>query len=150
MQDCKIVVVQYWSVGEVVIIAREGCAILDKMAATPRAEVEFTAYEKMPEDTNCWQSRELSAVKKWVATEKIHGANFSFTVGCGGREVRVAKRGGYLKGGENFFGVWRQRELLEGEKEKARKAFAAVAEMRNGVNSVTVYGELFGGSLSEL
>lgn len=131
-------------------MTREGCAILDKMAATAGAEVEFTAYEKMPEDTNCWQSRELSAVKKWVATEKVHGANFSFTVGCGGREVRVAKRGGYLKGGESFFGVWRQRELLEGEKEKARKAFAAVAEMRNGVNSVTVYGELFGGSLSEL
>ena len=107
--------------------------------------VEFTAYEKMPEDTNCWQSRELGAVKKWVATEKIHGANLSFSVVCEGREVRVAKRGGYLKEGESFFGVWRQRGLLEGEMEKARKAFTAVTEMRNGVYSITVYGELFGG-----
>ena len=113
--------------------------------ASSGAVVEFTAYEKMPEDTNCWGSRELGAVKKWVATEKIHGANLSFTVVCEGREVRVAKRGGYLKEGESFFGVWRQKGLLEGEMEKARKVFAAIAEMKNGVNSITVYGELFGG-----
>ena len=52
--------------------------------ASSGAVVEFTAYEKMPEDTNCWGSRELGAVKKWVATEKIHGANLSFTVVCEG------------------------------------------------------------------
>lgn len=52
--------------------------------ASSGAVVEFTAYEKMPEDTNCWGSRELGAMKKWVAMEKIHGANLSFTVGCEG------------------------------------------------------------------
>ena len=104
---------------------------------------EFTVYEKMPEDTNCWQSRKLNSIKKWVAMEKVHGANFSFTTDGGGR-VRVAKRGGYLKDGESFFGVHRQRGFLEGEMEKTRKVFAAVLESYGDMTDVTVYGELLG------
>ncbi len=39
---------------------------------------EFAVYEKMSNDASAWQS--LNSIKKWVATEKIHGANFSFTI----------------------------------------------------------------------
>lgn len=127
------------------LFVQEINGLLYSMASLPEDEAEFTAYEKMPEDSNCWQSRKLDAIKKWVAMEKVHGANFSFTVSCGEREVRVAKRGGYLRKGESFFGVFRQKGFLETEQEKARELFAAVVKMDSGVRTITVYGELFGG-----
>ncbi len=107
----------------------------------------FIAYEKMPEDTNCWPPRSLKSIKKWVATEKVHGANFSFTVSEAGG-VRAAKRGGYLRKGEGFFGVHRQQGFLEGEQEKARAVFSAVRERFRDISSITVFGELFGGELA--
>eukprot|EP00731_Ephydatia_muelleri_P022493 Em0015g76a len=99
----------------------------------------------MPEDTNCWLSKKLNAVKKWVALEKVHGANFSFTVqrDC---SVLVAKRGSVLTEKEDFFGVWRQKGLVDEEREKAKRVFlAAVRELKDALTAVTIYGELFGG-----
>lgn len=107
----------------------------------------FTIYEKMPEDTNCWQTRGLKSIKKWVATEKVHGANFSFTVTDTG-SVKAAKRGGYLGDKERFFGVHQQRGFLKGERERVQAVFHAVRERFRDVSSVTVYGELFGGILT--
>ena len=112
----------------------------------------FSPYEKMPSDTNCWSSRKLDAIKKWVALEKIHGANFSFTVhasGSDGREIspsRAAKRSGFLKTGENFFRLEKHPTLLKEEGEKARRLFEDVRDNRYpDTTSVTVFGELFGG-----
>ena len=112
----------------------------------------FSPYEKMPTDTNGWTSHHLDAIKQWVALEKIHGANFSFTVAAGetpGGEIgpaRPAKRSGFLKDDENFFGLGKNRTLLEEEGEKARRLFSAVRDSHcSNVSSVTVFGELFGG-----
>ena len=111
----------------------------------------FSPYEKMPTDTNGWTSRHLDAIKQWVALEKIHGANFSFTVSAetpGGEigPARAAKRTAYLKEGENFYGLCKNRALLEEEGEKTRRLFSAVREGHcSDVSSVTVFGELFGG-----
>ena len=105
----------------------------------------FVEYEKMSEDTNCWVSKKLNAVKKWVALEKVHGANFSFIVqrDC---SVLVAKRGALLTEKEDFFGVWRQKGFLDEEREKAKRIFsAAVRELKDALTAVTIYGELFGG-----
>lgn len=117
---------------------------------------EFTPYEKMPEDTNCWETRKLKSIKKWVALEKIHGANLSFTAkpanevgeaaGSEGCWVGVAKRGGYLRPDESFFGVRNQVGFLEGQEERTRAALAAIRRKHPDVTTVTVYGELFGGS----
>lgn len=109
----------------------------------------FQPYEKMEQDTNCWESRKLDSIKKWVALEKIHGANFSLTV-TGGGVVRVARRRAYLEDGERFFGVYDRVEFLEGEVEKAKKLYHAVFEMQGdptggGVDAVIIFGELFGG-----
>jgi hypothetical protein len=43
---------------------------------------EFFPYEKMSDrlSTNPMHSKKLDSIKKWIATEKVHGANFSFTV----------------------------------------------------------------------
>lgn len=125
----------------------------------------FIPYEKMSQNTVTWHSKKLDNIKKWVAMEKIHGANFSFTVVCTQTSdlqletdktdanppltVMVARRGDYLKEGEQFFGVETQREFLEGEKEKARRVCAAVRQRMDGDSTqlqyVTIFGELFGG-----
>ena len=79
----------------------------------------FIPYEKMRpislnRSSNPRHTEKLDSIKKWVATEKIHGANFSFTVVCTQNSdhqldtadkvnpptVLVARRGDYLKEGE--------------------------------------------------
>lgn len=143
------------------------------MAESVGNKPSFVPYEKMTESTNEWVGQRLDGIKEWVALEKIHGANFSFTVVClstsGHRletstdkqqraevpqdtpplSVFVARRGDYLKEGENFFGLTAQREFLELEKENAKCVCASVIQrMDNGsdkIESVTIYGELFGG-----
>ena len=116
----------------------------------PTNDSAFSPYEKMPTDTNCWTSGQLDAIKKWVALEKIHGANFSFTVHASGDgkigPARAAKRSGFLKEGENFFRLKKNPALLKDEGEKARKLFIDLREKHfSDASSVTVFGELFGG-----
>ena len=115
----------------------------------PRNGPTFSPYEKMPWDTNCWPPGQLDAIKKWVALEKVHGANFSFTVHASGPEIssaQAAKRSGFLKTGENFYRLNKHPALLEEEGEKARRLFDIVrATHYNDASSVTVFGELFGG-----
>ena len=65
----------------------------------------------------------------------------------------MARRGDYLKEGELFYGVGKQKEFIEGEKEKARCVCAAVTRQRmdrEKIRSVTIFGELFGGLFSAL
>lgn len=42
---------------------------------------QFIPYEKMAHSTLAWYSKKMESIKQWVAMEKIHGANFSFSVG---------------------------------------------------------------------
>lgn len=132
-----------------------------------KASMGFHPYEKMKtSDSSPWKTEQLNSIKEWVAMEKIHGANFSFTVlytqisdhkletdKISGTKsnpptVLVARRGDdYLKEGECFFGVEKQGEFIEGEKEKARCVCAAVTQRmdKENIRSVTIFGELFGG-----
>ncbi len=113
------------------------------------ATVSFYNYEKMPNDTNCWVSKKLDAIKDWVALEKVHGANLSFTAQRseeGAVSVKVARRNAYLNEGENFFAMYQQKGFVEGEIEKVKRLFDEVCVLVEGpVLAVTVYGELFGG-----
>ena len=81
----------------------------------------------------------------WVVTEKIHGANFSFTVIDNNNELefKAAKRTAYITEDDNFFGNhWI--EILERMKPNLARLFiACFKEYQCG--SITVYGELFGG-----
>ena len=117
--------------------------------ATCCPDPKFSPYEKMEQATYRWNSRKLDSIKKWVALEKIHGANFSLTV-TGGGLVKAARRRAYLEDGERFYGVWDEAGFLEGEIEKAKRLFQAVFEMQGdqaggGVDTVIIFGELFGG-----
>ena len=109
----------------------------------------FFPYEKMGYDTNAWTSRRLDSIKQWVALEKVHGANFSFTVHASRGEIgnaRAARRTGFLKEGENFYNLKNNQRFLEVEGERARRLFGAVRDRHcSDAASVTVFGELFGG-----
>ncbi len=117
--------------------------------------VDFSHYEKMPTDTRRWVDRKLYAIKnikEWVALEKVHGANLSFTAQRVGQDVRVkvARRNAYLTEGENFFSMYQQKGFVEGTIEKVKKLFEEVCKMlESPVLAVTVYGELFGGEFDQ-
>lgn len=76
----------------------------------------------------------------WVALEKIHGANFSLWYD--GTHMKSAKRSGWITEDENFYG----------SKAVAEKYFGALDRLYGllslipGEETLTVYGELCGGS----
>lgn len=100
-------------------------------------------YEKMPKGFQSYgfderQSRELSKLK-WVVTEKVHGANFSFVYSDG--TLKYAKRKEFLSWNDDFFGFQAVVHELE---DRLLKMFEALA-LREGKPDWILYGELFGG-----
>jgi Rnl2 family RNA ligase len=94
--------------------------------------MDHRAFPKIPTTLD-----DAGGGSRWVATEKIHGAQL--VVATDGEVVRVGKRKAWLRPDEPFFG-W---QLLRAELEaKARALHAALG--RGG--QVHLYGELFGGS----
>ncbi len=67
---------------------------------------EFSGYEKMPDSLKKTGLNERDMLKmeklKWVVTEKIHGANFSFSYED--NQLKYAKRREYLNWADDFFG----------------------------------------------
>ena len=105
----------------------------------------FVPYEKIAESLEGWLGEDEAAYRAlrnvpWVATEKIHGANFC--VVSNGAEVRAARRKAYLAPDEDFFG---HRPLLERLAPRVIRAAARVLEKDARVAFVFVHGELFGG-----
>lgn len=103
----------------------------------------FSAYEKMPSSmkkTNL-STTELAKAEKtrWVVTEKVHGANFSFVYDKG--TLRYAKRRGYLAWSDNFFGYQCVVSAIEG---RMQNLFEDLSATVPGTR-FTIYGELFGG-----
>lgn len=72
----------------------------------------------------------------WIATEKIHGANF--VIGCAGDAVAFGKRKAWLAADDAFFG-W---QLVAPELAARVRELAAAL----GAAQVVAYGELFGGA----
>ena len=109
---------------------------------------DFTMFEKMADCTSKWTSKNFSKISEWVATEKIHGANFSLTVWEEDHEVlvKMAKRSAYLGDQENFFNVRRQAALVRELEDCSRRVWLSVQKKEAEVEAVVVYGELFGGS----
>jgi Rnl2 family RNA ligase len=109
------------------------------------AGANFTTYEKIAEAPSPWGLDEAALRRlermPWVVTEKIHGANFCFLVGEQG--VRCAKRKELLEPGEDFFGHRAVLRRLEG---RLHALFEACRGARPGLETLFVYGELFGGS----
>jgi Rnl2 family RNA ligase len=135
--------------------------------------IPFSAFEKMPRGLRKVNARELTKIekKKWVVTEKIHGANFSFVYETATSTIRFARRRDYLDWNESFFGF----QILVAElEERIQGVFDEIAATQstwqwantnlkdedgqhqhnvlgNGDNDtdllkIIIYGELFGGS----
>jgi Rnl2 family RNA ligase len=105
----------------------------------------FESYEKIAEAASQWGLDE-GAFRRlerapWVVTEKVHGANFCFLLD--GREVRCAKRKAMLAPGEDFFGHGAVLARLEG---RLAALFLAARNAIEGLATLYVYGELFGGA----
>lgn len=78
----------------------------------------------------------------WVATEKIHGANFSFWTD--GDTVWIGKRSGVIGDGHNFFSSFKLEKYFPDIKViYGNLVDAGIAE--NG-DVMVIYGEIFGGS----
>ena len=84
----------------------------------------------------------LTAGHEWVAEEKVNGVNFSIHMLQEGRCVRFAKRSGYLRDTEFFFGY----TSLVPKLEKQVPHFLRALRAKFGrANAAIVYGELIGG-----
>src|SRR5690606_13883017 len=69
---------------------------------------------------------------KWIATEKIHGANFSFW--CDGKEVKVASRSQFVDG--SFYNC----QAVINKYSQGILGWC----VRNDIKGLVIYGELFG------
>ncbi|MFO7566231.1 MAG: RNA ligase family protein [Enhygromyxa sp.] len=95
--------------------------------------MEHRAFPKIPTTL----AEGPSGGSRWLATEKIHGAQL--VVATDGEVVRFGKRKAWLVADEPFFG-W---QMLRSELELA---LAAVHSALARPGAIYVYGELFGGS----
>ncbi|MFN3200245.1 MAG: RNA ligase family protein [Bradymonadia bacterium] len=78
----------------------------------------------------------------WVATEKVHGSNFSLWISRTG-EIRCGRRNALLSEGESFYDF----EALQRRLEPALRALAEAlaSETTADVEGWVVFGELYGG-----
>ena len=104
---------------------------------------DFSGYEKMPTSLKKLNLSESDYAKldkcKWVVTEKVHGANFSFVYE--NRTMKYAKRKEYLSWGDDFFGF----QLVVKEIESNIIQLFEELNLNYKGDKFIVYGELFGG-----
>ncbi len=103
----------------------------------------FSEYEKMPNSLQKLglDSSDLSKIEKykWVVTEKVHGANFSFVYE--NNSLKFAKRKEYLSWSDDFFGYQLVVHQIE---DKILRLFEQLStEIK--ASKLVLYGELFGG-----
>lgn len=107
---------------------------------------EFVKYSSLE---NHYQGRFIAKIENtgndygtWVATEKVHGANYAFHFD--GTELKVAKRTAFIEEGEKFYDHIPVKERYTQAIYKMWKALSF--DGINGPKSLVVYGELFGGN----
>ena len=104
---------------------------------------EFSGYEKMPNNFKKLGLNESDFSKmeklKWVVTEKVHGANFSFVYENG--NLKFAKRKEYIQWKDDFFGFQLVVNKLE---DRLLRLFEYLNSQISGTKYIA-YGELFGG-----
>lgn len=107
----------------------------------------FIQFTKFPSLENTYRQKEIDKIQsmmiqdKWVVTEKVHGANFSFWVtkdDTGSINIKCAKRSGWIEEDEKFFNY---KSVLE-------KYCPMLEKLRGDVLSdFVVYGEIYGGNI---
>ena len=96
------------------------------------------SYDKIEESSSKWSS-EYKKIKKWGVIEKIHGSNFSFVYDT---QMRYAKRTGFIEPSEHFFNY---QTILPETENKIQLIINDILLTSNSINTIIIYGELFGG-----
>ena len=105
-------------------------------------------FTKFPSLENTYRQKEIDKIimmdikDKWVVTEKVHGANFSFWVyknlESGKIDINCAKRSGWIDEAEKFFNY---KLVLE-------KYRPMLEKLRNDLlDDFVIYGEMYGGNI---
>lgn len=96
---------------------------------------------------NAYQARMIDQIRLqgfgdevFIVQEKVHGANFSFFTD--GKEIKIAKRTAFIEKDEKFYNA---HHILERYKKNVIEVFQKVKTMYPNVETVVIYGELFGG-----
>lgn len=96
---------------------------------------------------NAYQTRVIDQIRLqgfgdevFIVQEKVHGANFSFFTD--GNEIRIGKRTAFITKDEKFFNA---HQILERYRKNVIEVFRKVKAMHPDVETVVIYGELFGG-----
>lgn len=78
---------------------------------------------------------------RFVVQEKVHGSNCSFL--CDGQQIQFAKRTAVVADNEDFY-QWQ--EQAERYRERIFKVYGMLKECFSDLQSIIVYGEMFGGA----
>ena len=96
---------------------------------------------------NAYQARVIEQIRiqgfgdeVFIVQEKVHGANFSFFTD--GKEIKIAKRTAFIEKDEKFFNA---HQILERYRKNVIKVFQKVKTIDPNVETIVIYGELFGG-----
>lgn len=96
---------------------------------------------------NAYQARVIEQIRiqgfgdeVFIVQEKVHGANFSFFTD--GKEIKIAKRTAFIEKDEKFFNA---HQMLERYRKNVIEVFQKVKTIHPDVETVVIYGELFGG-----
>lgn len=106
-------------------------------------------FKKYSSIENSYRQKEVNSIQihfpkeTFIVTEKIHGANFSFHVNSEG--VRCAKRTAFI-GEDALAGFYSSDVVYNRYKESAKKVYQEFIKDNPDIVSVSIYGELFGGS----
>ncbi|KPA75194.1 putative mitochondrial mitochondrial RNA ligase 2 [Leptomonas pyrrhocoris] len=113
------------------------------------ADEKEQVFERYTEIENS-NARRISGLKaaglfndEWIATEKVHGANFGIYSINHGKTIRYAKRSGIMPPNEHFFGYHILIPDLTLYAQKCRELLTT--QLQVSASSIIVNGELFGG-----
>jgi len=97
---------------------------------------------------NAYQTRVIDQIKLqdfgnevFIVQEKVHGANFSFFTN--GKDIKIAKRTAFIEKDEKFYNA---HQILERYRKNVIDVFEKVKTIYPNIETVVIYGELFGGS----
>lgn len=97
---------------------------------------------------NAYQTRMIDQIRMqgfgdevFIVQEKVHGANFSFFTD--GKEIKIAKRTAFIEKDEKFYNA---HHILEQYRKNVINLFQKVKTIYPNIETVVIYGELFGGS----
>ncbi|KAF0528621.1 RNA ligase [Gigaspora margarita] len=106
----------------------------------------FVSYESIENHhnqitTNHFTREDVLNSYEWIATEKIHGANFSFYTN--GHEIKCARRNGFLDPNEDFYNFQSIRTKYTSQVLSLHKLMLSKNLIKGEM--IIIYGELFGG-----